>query len=43
MRFYTETHQHYCGVDLHARNQSAGGRRLSGTLLVSPLRRVVAR
>ncbi len=19
MRFYTETHQHYCGIDLHAR------------------------
>jgi hypothetical protein len=20
MRFYTETHHHYCGIDLHARN-----------------------
>jgi hypothetical protein len=19
MRFYTETHQHYCGIDLHAK------------------------
>jgi hypothetical protein len=20
MRFYSKTHQHYCGIDLHARN-----------------------
>jgi hypothetical protein len=20
MRFYTETHKHYCGIDLHTKN-----------------------
>ena len=22
MKFYTQTHQHYCGIDLHARSPS---------------------
>ena len=25
MRFYTRTHKHYCGIDLHARSLSSKG------------------
>jgi hypothetical protein len=24
MRFYTKTHKHYCGIDLHARSRRVG-------------------
>jgi hypothetical protein len=35
MRFYTRTHKHYCGVDLHARSMYACVLDAEGNVLVS--------
>ena len=33
MKFYTQTHQHYCGIDLHARSLYVCIMDRDGTLL----------
>ena len=41
MRFYTQQHKHYCGIDLHARQMYLCVLDVAGTVLLS--RNIVAR